>query len=352
VISRDMKALVKASPKPGAEFREAPAPAPEPGPDDLLIKVHRASICGSDMPIYGWTSWAPERLKLPLVFGHEFCGTVESAGAAAGDFKKGDFVSVESHIYCGRCEQCVGGQSHVCREMKIMGIDAPGGFAQYAVIPARCAWKHKDESLKDWGSIMEPMGNAVYSVLVEPVAGKTVLVLGAGPQGLFAVAVARASGARTVIAVEGSPFRAELARQMGAKDVINPASANPLDAALKAGGCPGGFDVVVEMSGAAQAILMGLKAARPGGRMTAFGLPSKKIEIDWAADVIFKGLRIHGIVGREVFGTWRMTEALLRSGAVDAGAIITHVYPMRDFAKGFAQMAAADKKCGKVVLVP
>ncbi len=345
-----MKALIKKSAAPGAEFGDAPVPRPKQ--DELLIKVHRASICGSDMPIYGWSSWAPERLKLPLVFGHEFCGTVEEAGAAAGDFKAGDFVSVESHIYCGRCEQCVGGQSHVCREMKIMGIDAPGGFAQYAVIPARCAWKHADERLKDWGSIMEPMGNAVYSVLVEPVAGKTVLVLGAGPQGLFAVAVARASGARRVVAVEGSPFRAELARKMGAADVIDPASPDPLGAALKAGGCPGGFDVVVEMSGAAQAILMGLKAARPGGRMTAFGLPSKKIEIDWASDVIFKGLRIHGIVGREVFGTWRMTEALLRSGAVDAGAIITHVFPMKDFARAFGEMAAPEKKCGKVVLVP
>ncbi len=345
-----MKALIKKSAAPGAEFGDAPVPRPKQ--DELLIKVHRASICGSDLPIYGWTSWAPERLKLPLVFGHEFCGTVEEAGAAAGDFKAGDFVSVESHIYCGRCEQCVGGQSHVCREMKIMGIDAPGGFAQYAVIPARCAWKHADERLKDWGSIMEPMGNAVYSVLVEPVAGKTVLVLGAGPQGLFAVAVARASGARRVVAVEGSPFRAELARKMGAADVIDPASPDPLGAALKAGGCPGGFDVVVEMSGAAQAILMGLKAARPGGRMTAFGLPSKKIEVDWASDVIFKGLRIHGIVGREVFGTWRMTEALLRSGAVDAGAIITHVFPMKDFARAFGEMAAPEKKCGKVVLVP
>ncbi|MDE2313454.1 MAG: L-threonine 3-dehydrogenase [Elusimicrobia bacterium] len=345
-----MKALVKKSAAPGAEFGDAAAPRPKQ--DELLIKVHRASICGSDMPIYGWTSWAPERLKLPLVFGHEFCGTVESAGAAAGDFKAGDFVSVESHIYCGRCEQCVGGQSHVCREMKIMGIDAPGGFAQYAVIPARCAWKHADERLKDWGSIMEPMGNAVYSVLVEPVAGKTVLVLGAGPQGLFAVAVARASGARAVVAVEGSPFRAELARRMGAKAVVDPAGTDPLAAALKAGGCPGGFDAVVEMSGAAQAISMGLKAARPGGRMTAFGLPSKKIEIDWASDVIFKGLRIHGIVGREVFGTWRMTEALLRSGAVDAGAVITHVFPMKDFARAFGEMAAPEKKCGKVVLVP
>ncbi len=345
-----MKALIKKSPGPGAGFEEAERPAP--GPGELLLKVHRASICGSDMPIYGWTSWAPERLKLPLVFGHEFCGVVEEAGPGCGDFKAGDFVSVESHIYCGRCEQCVSGQAHVCREMKIMGIDAPGGFAQYALIPARCAWKHKDERLKDWGSIMEPMGNAVYSVLVEPVAGRSVLVLGAGPQGLFAVAVARACGARRVVAVEGSPFRADLARKMGAQDVIDPGGVNPLAEAIKAGGSADGFDVVVEMSGASQAILMALKAARPGGRVTAFGLPAKKIEIDWAADVIFKGLRIHGIVGREIFPTWEKTEALLRSGAVDASAIITHVYPMKDFARGFGEMAAPGKKCGKVVLVP
>ncbi|MHB2026755.1 MAG: L-threonine 3-dehydrogenase [Elusimicrobiota bacterium] len=345
-----MKALLKRTPGPGAEF----ADLAEPGlaPDHLIIKVHRASICGSDIPIYSWASWAPERIKLPLVFGHEFCGTVEQTGADAGDFKKGDFVSVESHIYCGRCSQCIGGQAHVCREMKIMGIDAPGGFAQYAAIPARCAWKHQDGALKDLGSIMEPMGNAVYSVLVEPVAGESVLVLGAGPQGLFAVAVARACGARRVVAAEGAKFRANLALKMGADAVVDPAKPNILSEALREGACPGGFDAVLEMSGSPQAIELALKAVRPGGRVTAFGLPSKKIEIDWAADVIFKGVRVYGVVGREVFSTWRKTDELLRSKAVDAAAVITQTYPMKDFARAFSAMASPEKACGKIVLVP
>ncbi len=345
-----MKALLKKAPGPGAAFESTDTPALKP--DQLLIKIHRASICGSDLPIYNWYSWAPERFKTPSTFGHEFCGTVVEVGHDARDFKKGDFVSVESHIFCGLCYQCRNGQRHVCREMKIIGVDGPGGFGEYAAIPARCAWKHKDDKLKDLGSLMEPFGNAVYSVLVEEVACKSVLVLGCGPQGLFSIGVAKASGADPIVAVEGSKFRADLARKMGATEVVDPGVHDPLAAVLKAGKAPDGFDVVVEVSGAPPAIALALKAVRSGGRVTAFGIPSKRIELDWANDVIFKGIRIHGIVGRQIFETWYKTDHLLRSGAVDVRPIVTHTFSMKDFEKGFAAMTSADKACGKVVLIP
>ncbi len=345
-----MKGLHKAKAAAGASF--GPVPDVRIKADELLVKVHRASICGSDLPIYHWESWAPKRVKVPMVFGHEFCGVVEEAGAATRDFRKGDFVSVESHIYCGLCYQCRNGQRHVCREMRIIGVDAPGGFAEHAAVPARCAWKHRDGALKDVGSLMEPLGNAVYAVLVEEVAAKSVLVLGCGPQGLFSIAVAKASGAAPIVAVESSPYRAKLARRMGADAVVDPAAPNPLGAVLKAGKSPDGFDAVIEMSGAPPAIALALKAVKNGGRLTAFGIPSKKIEVDWAEDVIFKGIRIHGIVGRQIFETWYKTDSLLRSGQVDVRPVITHVFPMRDFTKAFAVMSAPDKKCGKVVLVP
>jgi threonine 3-dehydrogenase len=345
-----MKAIHKDKPGPGAEFSAIDDVRLRH--DEILIKVHRASICGSDLPIYHWNSWAPDRFKTPSTFGHEFCGFVEEIGKDARDFKKGDFVSVESHIFCGLCYQCRNGQRHVCREMKIIGVDGPGGFGEYAAVPARCAWKHKDDTLKDLGSLMEPFGNAVYSVLVEDVSCKSVLVMGCGPQGLFSIGVAKASGANPIVAVEGSKFRAELARKMGATAVVDPSVHDPLAAALKAGKTPDGFDVVVEMSGAAPAIALALKAVRSGGRVTAFGIPSKKIELDWANDLIFKGVRIHGIVGRQVFETWYKTDHLLRSGAVDVRPVVTHTFPMKDFDKGFAAMTAADKACGKVVLVP
>ena len=192
----------------------------------------------------------------------------------------------------------------------------------------------------------------MYSVLVEDVSCRSVLVMGCGPQGLFSIAVAKASGAYPIVAVEGSQFRAELARRMGAHEVIDPSSTNALDLVLKAGKAPDGFDVVVEMSGAPAAISMGLKAVRSGGRLTAFGIPSKKVEIDWANDVIFKGVRIHGIVGRQIFETWYKTDHLLRSGAVDIRPVITHTFPLKDYEQGFATMSSPDRNCGKVVFVP
>lgn len=342
-----MKALLKKTPAPGASYEDIGELRIQA--DELLIKIHRASICGSDMPIYGWNSWAPERFKTPGTFGHEFCGDVVEVGAGARDFAPGDFVSVESHIFCGLCYQCRNAQRHVCREMKIIGVDGPGGFGEYAAVPARCAWKHKDRALRDLGSLFEPFGNAVYSVLIEPVSTRSVLVMGCGPQGLFSIAVAKASGASPIVAVEGSAYRAELARRMGASAVVEPGN---LDSVLKAGKVNDGYDVVCEMSGAPSAISLAFKAVRSGGRISAFGLPATKVEIDWANDLIFKGVRVHGIVGREIFETWYKADRLLRSGAVDLGPVVTHTFPLKDYEAGFAAMASPDKRCGKVLFVP
>ena len=340
-----MLALAKTQAGPGAELVRQDVP--RIAADELLVKVERASICGSDLPIYNWYAWAPSRIRLPMVFGHEFCGTVVESGSATRDFKKGDLISVESHIYCGLCPQCRNGQRHVCRDLKIIGIDAPGGFGEYARVPARCAWKHKDRKLAAVASLLEPAGNAVYAALCEEVVGRSVLVLGCGPQGLFAIAAAKAGGAKPVIAVEGAPFRMRLAKRMGADAVISPTDPAVREKIAKAAG--GEVDVVLEMSGAPPAIELGLKAVRSGGRLSAFGIPPKDLKIDWAGDIVFKGVRIIGIAGREVFKTWYTTDALMRSKALDARPVVTHRFPLKKFKQGFAVMNAKSKNCGKVV---
>lgn len=345
-----MKALCKRKPGHGADYMDMDIPVINR--DEVLIKLYRTSICGSDAPIYNWTGGISARLKLPMVFGHELCGEVVEMGARTHGFSKGDFVSVESHVFCGLCYQCRNDQRHVCGNVRILGIDCPGGFAEYAAIPARCAWKHSDKTLKDLGSILEPFGNAVYSVLVEDVVSKSVLITGGGPQGLFAAGIAGACGAKTVIVVEGSSYRKKIALKMGADVVLDPSEPNILSSIRKAAKSPDGVDIVIEMSGNANAIELGFKAVRNGGRFTAFGIPGKKIELDYANDIIFKGIRVYGIVGREIFRSWYKTESLLKSRTVDPRPVITHTFPLKDHKKAFEVMSSKEKKCGKIVLVP
>ncbi|MCX5783815.1 MAG: L-threonine 3-dehydrogenase, partial [Elusimicrobia bacterium] len=335
---------------PGADYIEMKEPKIKS--DELLIKVHRASICGSDMPIYNYTGWAPDRIKLPFVFGHELCGEVVGIGSKTRGFNKGDFVSMESHIFCGHCYQCKNDQRHVCANMKGLGFDCAGGFSEYAAVPARCAWKHSDNSLRDIGSLLEPFGNAVYAVLVEDIVSRSILVTGCGAQGLFAIAIAKACGASTVIAVEGSPFRKKLAKKMGADAVIDPSETNILSKIKHAAKSPEGVDVVLEMSGNPAAIDMGLKAVKNAGRYTAFGLAGKKIELDYSNSIVFKGIKIYAIYGREIFRTWYRAESLLKSKAVDIRPVITHTFPLKDYKKAFEVMGDKEKKCGKVLLVP
>ncbi len=345
-----MKAICKTKAAPGAEYIDADIPRIKS--DELLIKIHATSICGSDLPIYQFSSWSAKRMPIPFIFGHELCGEVVEIGDKAKGFTKGDFVSVESHIFCGMCYQCRNDQRHVCSNLKILGIDVQGGFAEYAAVPARCAWKHTDDTLKDIGSIMEPLGNAVFATLSEDIIGKTVLISGCGPQGLFATQIAKACGAAKVIAIETSAFRTNLAKKMGADIIINPAESDTLAKIIQAGGEKSGIDIVIEMSGNQNAINTALKAVKPAGKFVAFGLPKEDITIDYANQIVFKAVRLQGIAGREIFKSWYKMESLLKSHAIDPRPIITHTFKMKDFAKAFEVAADPKKECGKILLIP
>ncbi|HNT98267.1 MAG TPA: zinc-binding dehydrogenase [Elusimicrobiales bacterium] len=345
-----MKAIVKASRSAGA--RLAQVPIPQIAPDELLVRVHSASLSPADLAAWSWKGWIKERMKLPRVLGREFCGEVVEIGEQARGFAKGDFVSAESHVFCGQCYQCRNDQRHVCSNLKVLGLDVDGGLAEYARVPARCAWKHNDETLKEMGALLEPFGNAVHAVQVEDVVGRSVLVTSCCPQGLFAIAVAKAGGAKPVIALESSAYRRSLAKKMGADTIIDPSAKGALEKVLKAAGGRGGVDAVLEMSGEHRAIDLGLKALRPGGRFTAFGIPETAPSLDYAGGLAFKGARLYGISGREIFATWYRVENLLRSGAVDIRPVVTHTLPFADHRKAFAMILSREKKCGKVILKP
>ena len=344
-----MKALVKTKPAPGLEYKDIDIPKIQP--DELLVKIYRSSICGSDLPVYNYTGWAPRRIPIPFTPGHELCGTVAEAGPAAKGFKKGDFIAVESHVFCGLCYQCRNNQRHVCANLKVLGLDTQGGYAEYAVVPARCGWKI-DEKFKDIGSILEPLGNAVFATLHDDISCKTVLISGCGAQGLFAIDIAKACGAAKVIALETADFRKKMAEQFGADVILDPREDGLLQKIIKAGGEKSGIDAVIEMSGAAAAINLGLKAVKPAGRFTAFGLPGGLVTVDYANDIVFKAIKIQAITGRATFESWYQMDALIKSGKINPGRAITHVFPMKDFEKAFAVMMSPEKNCGKVVMVP
>lgn len=345
-----MKAICKTKAAPGAEYIDTDIPRIKS--DELLIKIHAASICGSDLPIYHFSSWSAKRMPIPFIFGHELCGEVVEIGDKAKGFTKGDFVSVESHIFCGMCYQCRNDQRHVCSNLKILGIDVQGGFAEYAAIPARCAWRHSDDSLKDIGSIMEPLGNAVFATLSEDIIGKSVLISGCGPQGLFSTQIAKACGAARVICLETSQFRKKLAQKMGADVIIDPTEGDTLKKIVDAGGDPSGVDIVIEMSGNNSAINTALQAVKPAGKFVAFGLPKEDVTIDYANQIVFKSVRMQGIAGREIFKSWYKMESLLKSKAIDPRPVITHTFKMKDFEKAFAVAGDPKKECGKIILIP
>jgi threonine 3-dehydrogenase len=344
-----MKAIVKTSHSRGASYRLAEVP--EIKKDELLIRVTAASISPGDVAMHnsaGPDSAAP---VLPFVFGQEFCGEVVEIGSLAKGFDKGDFVSVESHIFCGVCGQCRNDQRHICQNLRVIGRDVPGGFAEYAAVPARCSWKHTDDSLKDIGAIMVPFGSSVHAVLADDLVGRTVLISGCTPQGLFAAAIAKAAGAKRVIALDTSDYRRRLAVKMGACASFDPASADCLGKLTKVCGTEG-VDAVIEMSGGARAVEFGLKALRPGGRFVAFGLPVANLNLDYAGDIVKRGIRLEGVAGREIFRSWYKMESLLKSGAVNPRPAITHRFAFKDFKKAFALINSKDRKCGKIILTP
>lgn len=342
-----MKAIMKTSRGKGAAYRDADVP--EIGRDELLIRVTAASVSPGDLSIYNAAGHDAAAPRLPFVFGQEFCGEVVEFGPQAKGFDKGDFVSVEPHIFCGVCGQCRNDQRHICQNLRVIGRDVPGGFSEYAAVPARCAWKHTDDSLKDIGPVMAPFGSAVHAVLSEDLVGRSVIVSGCAPQGLFAAAIAKAAGAKRVIALDPSPYRRRLAVKMGADTAIDPCE-TCLQKLAKL--CPDGADSVIEMSGSEKSIALGLKVLRPGGRFVAFGLPSSDLDLDYAGEIVKRGLRLEGIAGREIFRSWYKMESLLKSGAVNPRPAITHRFAFKDFKKAFDLINSKDKKCGKILLVP
>jgi threonine 3-dehydrogenase len=342
-----MQAVVKTAARPGIEIREVPVPSY--GPSDVLVKVDAASVCGTDLHIYNWDPWAQGRVHPPLIPGHEFCGTVAQVGDQVSAVRPGDFVSAEMHVACGKCLQCRIGQAHVCQSVKIIGVDANGAFADYVVIPESNIWKLDPSLPREYGSILDPLGNAVHTVLAAEIAARSVAIVGCGPIGLFAIAVARACGASTVFALEVSEHRRKLARAMHADHVLD--SAKEDVAAIVAEQTGGvGVDVVLEMSGHADAMRLGFQILRTGGRVSLLGIPSRPVELDFARDIIFKGATVLGINGRKMYETWVQMEALLKAGKLDLAPVITHRLPMSEFARCMDLLKSGE--ASKIVLTP
>ena len=328
MIPSTMQALVKTHAGPGMELQEVPVPTI--GPADVLVAVETASVCGTDLHIFHWDEWAQARIKPPYIPGHEFCGTVAAIGELVQGIQVGDFVSAEMHVACGHCLQCRSGQAHVCQFVKILGVDADGAFADYVKIPASNIWKLDPAIPRDYGSLFDPFGNAVHTVLSGPVAGQTVLVTGCGPIGLFAIAVAKACGAGRIFAVEPNAQRRALAHRMGADVSLDPATQD-VEAEVKSATSGSGVDILLEMSGHAAAIRQGFAALRMGGRASLLGIPPRPVELDLANAIIFKGATVHGINGRKMYETWFQADALLRDGRIDLSPVITHRLPLQDF---------------------
>jgi threonine 3-dehydrogenase len=345
---RLMPAIVKAQAGPGLEMCEVPIPAI--GPHDVLVKVRACSICGTDLHIDRWDGAAAGWVKPPMVIGHEMCGYVVERGSAVTRVKEGDFVSPDSHLPDWTCDVCRRGAPHLCANLQILGLDRPGAYAEYVSLPESILWTNSPDLDPAAASIQDPMGNAVYATLVEPVAEQSVVVFGDGPTGLGAVAVAKASGAASVIHVGLSPFLLDIGRRLGADVSLNAGDPHVDVVAEVRERCGSGADVVLEMSGSAKAIRQGLAALRPGGRYSAFGLPSQATDIDWQHEVIFKGTRILGVTGRLLWDTWQQMAALLRSGRLDFSPIVTHRLPFSEFRHGFDLLEAADRRAAKVVL--
>ncbi|MFC1724013.1 L-threonine 3-dehydrogenase [candidate division KSB1 bacterium] len=349
-MSEKMKAVAKTKSSPGAELIETAIP--EVREDEVLVKVKATSICGSDVHIYNWDNWAQSRVKtFPRIMGHEFAGEVVEVGNNVKKIKAGDLISAETHIPCQSCIQCLTGQMHICGNLKILSLDTNGCFAEYAVVPEIVCWVNDKSIPFEFASVQEPLGNAVYCSLVEPVTGKTVLIMGDGPTSLFAAGVCKVAGASQVYVVGLSPYRLEIAKKMGADLVLNNKTDNTVEIILdKTDGV--GVDVVLEMAGAQETITQGFQLVRKGGRFSAFGIAAKPVELDINNAVIFKGVTVYGINGRLMFDTWFKVRNLLASKKLDISPVVTHKLKLEDFEKGFDLMRTFPQKCGKVVLFP
>jgi len=338
-----MKALVKSKKEPGLWLEELPVP--KCGPNDVLIKVRQSGICGTDIHIYNWDEWSQKTIPVPMGIGHEFMGEVAELGSEVTGFKVGERVSAEGHITCGSCRNCRAGKRHLCRNTIGLGVNRQGSFAEFVALPAFNVFKLPTEVPDHIAAFFDPLGNAVHTALSFDLVGEDVLITGAGPIGLMAVPICKHIGARHVVITDVNDYRLELARKMGATRAVNVAK-EPLEGVMKTLGMVEGFDVGLEMSGNGAAFKQMFKAMNHGGRVAILGIPAGEIAIDWS-QVIFKGLILKGIYGREMFETWYKMTAMIQSG-LDVTPVVTHRYPIAEFKQAFEVMRTGQS--GKVVL--
>lgn len=344
-----MRALVKTTAGPG--LTATTWPDPTPGPREAVVKITATSLCGTDAHIYRWDEWAQQRIHPPRIIGHELCGTVVEVGREVSLVQVGDYVAAESHMTCGRCFQCRTGQAHVCKNYKILGIDRDGSFADYVALPEGVLWQTSSEIQPEFACVQEPLGNAVDAALAEDLTGHTVLITGCGPTGLFAAAVARVAGASVIIASDVSDYRLGLAKQVGVDHTVNAKadSAEAVAAAIRDMTAGEGVDAALEMSGDPNALHQAFRSVKNGGRVTLFGIPTGSVCFDLPNEIIFKGIRVYGVTGRRLFGTWYRLAGLFKAG-LNIRPVVTHSFPMHEFAKGFELIQSG--QCGKVVLFP
>lgn len=344
-----MKALVKTAAAPGLTLQPMPDPTPAEG--EVVVRVKATSLCGTDAHIYRWDEWAQSRIHPPRIIGHEMCGEVAEVGRGVSSVGVGDYVAAESHLTCGLCFQCRTGQAHVCKNYRVLGIDVDGSYADYVLLPERVLWKTSRDIPPEIACVQEPLGNAVDAALAEDLSGHSVLITGCGPTGLFAAAVARIAGASMIIASDVSDYRLDLATQLGVDHTLN-AKTDSVEAMAAAildltGG--EGVDTALEMSGDPAALHQAFRSVKNGGRVTLFGIPTGSVCFDLPNEIIFKGIRVYGVTGRRLFGTWYRLAGLFKAG-LNIRPVVTHQFPLTDFAKGFDLIQSG--RCGKVVLFP
>jgi threonine 3-dehydrogenase len=338
-----VRALVKAKAEPGIWMQDVPVP--EIGPNDVLIKVRKASICGTDIHIWNWDAWSQKTIKVPMVIGHEFMGEIAKLGAEVTGFQVGDRVSGEGHITCGHCRNCRAGKRHLCRNTVGLGVNRQGCFAEYVALPAFNVFRVPKEIPDDIASFFDPLGNAVHTALSFDLVGEDVLITGAGPIGVMAAAISKHVGARHVVVTDLNPYRLELARKLGATRAVDVRS-ETLGDVMRSLGMTEGFDVGMEMSGNDRAFRDMLAVMNHGGRVAILGIPPNEVSIDWN-QVIFKGLMLKGVYGREMFETWYKMVAMLQSG-LDVAPVVTHRFPAAQYAEAFEAMRSGQS--GKVIL--
>jgi len=338
-----VKALVKAHAEPGLWLEDIPEPSH--GINDVLIRVHRTGICGTDVHIYDWDSWAQQTISVPMAIGHEFVGEIVAVGSNVNDFHPGELVSGEGHVVCGRCRNCMAGLRHLCAHTSGVGVNRPGCFAEYIVLPMTNIWRHDPRVDRDAAAIFDPFGNAVHTALSFNVLGEDVLITGAGPIGIMAAAVVRHAGARYVVITDVNDYRLDLARKMKVDLALN-VKRNSVSGAVKTLGMSEGFDIGLEMSGNPSAFREMISNMAHGGRIAMLGIPTQEMSINWR-DVIFNMLHIKGIYGREMYETWYKMTVLLQSG-LDIMPVITHRLSYKDYEEAFQVMRSANS--GKVIL--